>query len=548
MINYLTVKNVSVIENLSLEFKEGLTVLTGETGSGKSVLVGALKLLLGERFQKTMLREGADKLRVEGLFDHLSLPSEFNERYEIDDELIIRREVDDAGKNKIFINGHSATVRELKDFAPYLADIHGQHEHQALLDESRHLALIDHLVDKEVINAYEIAFNTYKEFRTEYKNLSEKLGEIKKHHDIITFQLNEIGTAAIDPEADSRLDDEISLLSNIERVREACAATLNNLSEGEVSAADFVAEALKHLDTVAGVSSELAEAAELLSSALENIMDATKKVQRIFDNEDASPEELDRLNHRKFMLANLMKKYGGSLEAVLEKYASLVEMAESFETSDASLAKLEEKTRQALDKVNQKASILREAREKAGSKISLSVEKILNELELPGSRLKTVITPLSAPDTTGSEEAVFYISVNKGFEPAPLAQVASGGEVSRVMLALKEVFSEADKTPTLLFDEIDTGISGRTAKKVAEKLKALSKTKQIIVITHLPVVAAAGGTHFHIDKNADSGQTRTIVTELSGAERRNTLAAMIAGTPTAASVMQAEELLKWADI
>jgi DNA repair protein RecN (Recombination protein N) len=545
MLNYLSVKNVSVIESLSLELEAGLTVLTGETGSGKSVLVGALKLLLGERFQKTMLREGADKLRVEGIFEGISLPDELKEQYEVEDELVIRREVDAAGKNRIFINGHAATVGQLKDFAPWLADIHGQHEHQALLDESRHLSLIDHMLKPDVLQSYAAAYEEYRRAKTAHKELATKIDDIRKRHDIISFQRAELEAANIDIDADGRLAEEISLLSNIEKICQACADALDKLSEGDISASVLIVGAIKSLSPMGAVSGDVQEVMGLLEGCLESLDTAVKKVESLFSMQEASPEDLDRLIQRKYMLADLMKKYGADLPELVEKLAELTALSESFESSDSELEKLAGKMSATRDKADKEMAKLQDARQKAADEISMRIQEILGELELPDTIFNTVFTKSQEPDVTGGTEAAFYISVNKGFKPAPLAQVASGGEISRVMLALKEVFADVDATPTLLFDEIDTGISGRTAKKVATKLAALAKNKQIIVITHLPVVAAAGNAHFHIEKSSDNGLTKTTVNKLENADRRNTLAAMIAGSATSAAIMQAEELLRW---
>ncbi len=544
MLTYLAVKNVSVIESVSFELADGLTVLTGETGSGKSVLVGALKLLLGERFQKSMLREGADRLLVEGSFNDVSrMPAELKEQFEIDDELIVRREVDDAGRNRIFINGRMATVSQLKEFAPYLADIHGQHEHQALLDDSRHLELIDHLVPGSVKSRYTELYNIYRAAVQARDKLLSEIDEVKKHQEIVRYQLGEITAAAVHPEEDGGIEDKISFLSHIEKIREVCALSLDALSDGEFNAAELIARAVKSLSTVSGIVPEFSSLEDSLNDALERVSDTSRVLSALFDRQEASPGELDRLIQRRYLLQDLMKKYGGTLEAVASRREELQMKLDSFENSDELLKKLEDKAAAALQDAKEAADKLLRARTDVAEKVAGQITEILGDLDLPNSRFTTVFTRRDGLDSRGGTDGKFYLSVNAGFEPAPLAMVASGGEVSRVMLALKAVFSDSDPISTMLFDEIDTGISGRTAKKVAQKLHQLSQRKQVIVITHLPVVAAAGSAHFHIVKESDGATTKTKILPLNKEQRRKTIAAMIAGEATESALRQADELL-----
>jgi DNA repair protein RecN (Recombination protein N) len=548
MLTYLAVKNVSVIESVSLELTGGLTVLTGETGSGKSVLVGALKLLMGERFNKTMLREDTDRLFVEGSFDGLSrMPAKLKEQFEIDDELVLRREVDATGKNRVFINSRIASVANLKEFAPYLADIHSQNEHQALMDESRHIELIDHLVPEEVKTRYAGLYTVYQKARQDFDKLLSETDEAKKHLEIMRYQLNEICSAAINPEVDKGIDEKIAFLSNIEKIREICALSLNALSDGEFNASELIARTIKAVSAISSVVPEFASAETSLNDALEQINDVSGLLNILFERQEASPDELDRLIRRRFMLQELINKYGGSLESALLKRKELQERLNSFENRDGLLRELGDKTERALKDASEAADKLQEAREATALKIGEQIKEILNDLELPDSKFVTVFTRKDGLDSRGGTDGKFYISVNAGFEPAPLAHVASGGEVSRVMLALKVVFSDSDPVLAMLFDEIDTGVSGKTAKKVAQKLRQLSQRKQVIVITHLPVVAAFGSTHFQIVKESDGVTTKTKILSLNKEERRNVIASMIAGEMTESALRQAEELLSYSN-
>lgn len=544
MLNYLSIKNVSVIESVSFELDKKLNVLTGETGSGKSVLVGALKLLLGDRFQKPMLREGADKLMVEAIFEDLpEIPALLKEQFNIEDELIIRREVDDSGRNRVFINGCVSTVSQLKEFAPYLADIHGQHEHQALLDESRHIDLIDHVVPENIKNTYSAAYKLYRGARRAKEDLLAAVEEMRQHKEMAEFQLAEIKNAEIDVEEDSQLEEKVVFLSHIEKIREAGVNALELISDGEINAASLVSKAMRAVSPIAEMVQEVQAVEETLTLAAENLAGASRMLADLVDRQEAPPQELDRLMQRKYMLQELVRKYGGSLEDVIAKGEELEDKLNSFQDSGNQLAKLEKEEAQAYQAARDAAEILLNVRREAAKRIASQVVGVLNDLELPDSRFLTVFTNKEELDSRGGVDGKFYISVNKGFEPAPLAQVASGGEISRIMLALKEVFSESDPISTLLFDEIDTGISGITAKKVAERLKRLSEGKQVIVITHLPVVAAKGDTHFFIKKDMAENTTKTTISKLGEVDREKIIASMIAGEPTDAALEQARELL-----
>lgn len=549
MLNFLNVRNVTVIEAASLELAPGLNVITGETGAGKSVLVGALKFLTGERFNKASLREGSSKMSVEGIFDvsSVSIPEELAENFDIEDELAVSRESDDTGKNKSFLNGRAAPVSKLKELSEYLIDIHGQHEHQLLFDAERHLAVIDYFVDVGIKNAFAKDFAAFRDKSRELAELKAGASETEKLMEIYNFQLEEINAMNIEPDKDSVIDDTISFMSNIEKIREATAICINLLKDGDINAGSLVARAERSLDPLVSASSELAVAAENLSGASSLINDAVELIQSVFEKQELDPENLNKLIDRKFKLAALMKKYGGDLKSVLEYKEKIEKNLSGFENYESNLAFLEKEAAVLLEKAAKSAHILNEERMKAAFELAEKVENILAELELPQSRFEVRFSPLKEIDAKGGVAAEFFISTNAGFEPGPLSAVASGGEISRVMLALKEVFGEADGVPTMLFDEIDTGISGRAAKSVAVKLKKLAEKKQIIVITHLPVVAARGERHFHITKVEENGVAKTLISELKDADRSVAIATMIAGEATEASIAQAKELLKEAD-
>jgi DNA repair protein RecN (Recombination protein N) len=386
MLTYLAIKNVSVIEEVSFELSNGLIVLTGETGSGKSVLVGALKLLLGERFQKNMLREGAEKLMVEGIFDNVSsIPDSLKEQFDIEDELVIRREADDAGKNRVFINNKLSTVSQLKEFAPYLADIHGQHEHQTLLDESKHLSLIDYLVPNDIKNAYLSAYQEYKSVKNRRDALLATFEDVKKREDILKFQLNEIAGAEIEINKDIELEERISFMTHIEKIQSASAISLEALSDGEINASELISKSIKALSPIEGVMSEIALVNNRLAEAADIITETTRLLGDIFGRHEISAEELDKLMQRKYLLQDLIKKYtpSGTLQDLVAKKEELASQLNNFENSDELLNTLTKEMEELYIKAKGQADILNSARDKVSEDISKQIVDILGELELP---------------------------------------------------------------------------------------------------------------------------------------------------------------------
>lgn len=549
MLTYLGVKNITVIESAGLEFTSGLNVITGETGAGKSVLVGALKFLTGDRLNRAVLRDPSQKMFVEGIFSSTdSIDKEIKEQYDIEDELILSRQADETGKNKVSVNGRVAPVTTLKDVCQYLIDIHGQNENQFLFNPSKHLEFIDFFVADNIKNDYENSYNLYRKKANELSEFKKQIEESNKMKEMYEFQIEEITSLNLDVEKDSKIEEKIEFLSHIEKIRESSALCLNLLKEGEISALDLIGKSEKTLSNICNLAPELNKAQDFLMSASSNLNDAVSYIEQVFSQQESSPDELNVLIDRKYKLQTLFKKYGKDIESVIAYKESIEEKLKDSLIGDEKIKALEKEESVLKNDASEKAKILNDERKSVSEKISVRICDILKELELPSSKFFVKFTNLEFLDRKGGVEAEFYISTNAGFEAGPLSTVASGGEISRVMLALKEVFAEADSISTLLFDEIDTGISGKAAKSVADKLKSLSKKKQIIVITHLPVVAALGDSHFHISKKDKEGVSRTDIMKIDGSNRENVIATMIAGEVTDNSVMQARELLKGAKL
>lgn len=547
MLTYLAVKNIAVIEKVSLEFDKGLNVITGETGAGKSVLVGALKYLTGDRLGKVSPRNANEKFSAEGIFtDELNIENDLKEQYEIEDELILFRETDENGKNKASINGRAAPVNKLKDVSESLIDIHGQHENQFLFNPARHLTFIDFFVEESLKNQYEKSYKAYKEKQDNLEDIKKNKENIIKMQEMYKWQYNEIASLNIDIEKDSEIEERIKFLSNIEKVKEAVTSSMEALSDGEISATELIEKSIKSLNNISSMSSDALKAEEFLNAALTNITEAQGYITGLIkeDDEENSSDDLNHLIDRKYKLQDICKKYGGSLESTCEYMKKLEKDLAGMENQDDMLITLEKEVAALYDEAKKQAEILNEARKKAAVEICSKTINILEELELKSAKFEVKFKKNETLDFQAGISAEFYISTNAGFQTAPLATVASGGEVSRVMLALKEVFADYDNVGTMLFDEIDTGISGKAAQSVAKKLKELSRKKQIIVITHLPVVAAMGDNHFHISKADKDGISATNILKLDKTSKINIIATMISGEITPTAIKQAEEMLE----
>lgn len=551
MLTYLAVKNIAVIEKVSLEFEKGLNVITGETGAGKSVLVGALKYLTGDRLGKVTPRNQNEKFSAEGIFcDDLNIEPELKEQYEIDDELIVSRETDENGKNKAFINGRAAPVNRLKDVSEYLIDIHGQHENQFLFNPAKHLSFVDFFVDDALKQDYSSKYRAYREKLDKLEDLKKNRENIIKMQEMYKMQYNELLSYNIDLEKDLVIEERIKFLSSIEKVREAVTSSIDALSDGEISASELIERAVRSINSISNMSQDAQKAEEFLQAALTNINEATSLITSLLSEEEqeTSTEELNNLIDRKYKLQDLSKRYGGSLESVIEYKNKLEEDLKELDGDEDITSKLEKETVLLKEEALKSSKILNDARRKAAEELSKKTESILHELELNSAKFEVVFKESDNLDISGGISAEFFISTNAGFKTAPLATVASGGEVSRVMLALKEVFADYDNVGTMLFDEIDTGISGKAAGAVAKKLKQLSKRKQIIVITHLPVVAAMGDSHFHISKSDKDGVSSTNILKLDKATKINIIATMISGEATKMAMQQAEDMINRSNI
>jgi DNA repair protein RecN (Recombination protein N) len=546
MLRYLSVQNFSVIEDIEVEFSEGLNIFTGETGAGKTVIVNAVKLLVGEKLNKSFFRDESKPIKIQGVFsvekdliDHLLL-----EEFDIDDEVIIKREFDLQGKNRISINGNVATLKQLQMLTENFIDIHGQHEHQLLLDPKNHLSFVDMLVDEMIKNDYLESYVKFKHIDGELRRLTENLQDLEREKDFLTYQINEIESLEIDLKKDADLEDRIYALSNADRIRNALIRAQSYLTSDDVNVDQLLTSVHRELSSISKFSEELKTVYEKVDSLFYDIQDISKTIEEQIENYSFDEDELNILVERKDRINRVCKKYDKNLDDLPSYLEELKLKLSEIDLRDEKIDNLKNERAGAEAEAYRLREILNAERGKVSEGLAERITSILKDLELKNAKFKIYLEDLKRLDEKGGLNLEFYISTNVGFDPGPLSKIASGGEISRVMLALKEAFSEIDIVDTLIFDEIDTGISGITAKKVAEKLKKISKNKQVIVITHLPVVASMGDKHFHLVKKDDGGKTKTTIQILNDEDRKKVIASMIAGEITDSSLKQAEDLLK----
>ncbi|MBW7886870.1 MAG: DNA repair protein RecN [Bacteroidetes bacterium] len=565
MLHSLYIKNYALIEEISVEFSSGLTIITGETGAGKSILVDALSLLLGERASTEMIRTGADKAVVEGVFTVSSIKEilEILRTNEIDasDELIVRREVSNKGTSRCFINDTPVNVAALKEIGDVLVDLHGQHEHQSLLRSETHIDFLDAFggYEKELAH-YKLMYRTLTEAAGKMKSLQEQEHQLKAKKSLYEFQIKEID--AVDPKEneEENLEAELKILENSEKLSELTIGIYSLLYESETSVRDALAKARKMMEQLAEIDSQFSNSVGETKSAEIIVDELSKFVQNYSSRIEFNAERLEEIRERLGSLTLLKKKYGGTIESLLEfrkKIGEEFSLAENFESEIAKLAK--EISAQRVS-CGEQAELLAQKRKDAAKKLEKAILASIADLGIAKAKFETLMTRQTGnPDSAsviingkyfessskGVDNVEFLMSTNIGEEVKPLAKVASGGEVSRIMLALKSALAKSDKTPLLIFDEIDTGVSGRIGQAVGVSLKNLSKHHQVIAITHLPQIAALADSHFAIAKFENNKRTSTQLTKLENEERVREVAKLLSGEIiTEAGLKSARELME----
>ena len=562
MLLELRIENFAIIEKLNISFKQGLTVITGETGAGKSIIIDAITLLVGGRGSAEFVRYGEDAAEIEALFDvpedPLALEALLQLGIDTDDEmLILRRTIYKNGKSVCRVNGKLVTLTHIRDIGRHLIDVHGQHEHQELMMGDQHLKLLDRFggeafqtVKLDYMKLYEDATQLQKEMTRFTKNEQE----LAQRLDLLSFQLNEIEEANINPDEEDNLQEERKRYNNFERLFKAIQSSYTSLS-GEQRGLDHLREALSELEMVVGLDPALDQLYESFSNSFYQIEDLAYQFRDKLESLEYDPIRLDQVEERLAELNQLKRKYGRTLPDILLYQQKIKEEYELLKSHDVTIEELAKKFNRKLAKLKEKAAELSKQRKQVSHQLESAIMLELKDLYMDKAVFKVRLESLPEEEglgaftRQGSEKVEFLISTNPGEPLKPLVKIASGGELSRIMLAIKSHFKSFRQTTSIIFDEVDTGVSGRVAQAMAEKIYALSNASQVFCITHLPQVAAMSDTHLYIAKDIKGDRTTTRVDHLKEADKIAEIARMISGVEmTTLTKEHAKELLDLAGI
>ncbi len=554
MLSSLHIENIALIARADLCFGQGLNVLTGETGAGKSIILDALGVLMGARVRRDLMREGERTAQVSGIFEALpDLPwfSDMGIFPDENGELSISRRFSAEGKNVCRVAGMPCTVVQLRDLGRQLLQIHGQHDSQQLLDERTHLAYLDGFAQNQAlledyISAYDALLLLDKQAQELQMNEAEK----SRRMDTLQYQIQELERADIQANELETLGETRARLRHSEKIMVALGEASFALSGADDAsgALDLLREASRALGQVADVSQDLEALSGQLADLCFGLDDATERVRDLQDSFDASPEALEAVEQRLDVLYRLRKKYGDTTEEMLQYLEDCRRELDAIETAEESLSKLETARKKQAKQVNTKAQRLHEARAEAGKRLQARIEAELRALDMPKVQFFVEILDKETCDRTGGDAVQFLLSANVGEGKKPLHKVASGGELSRIMLALGQVLAEHEPVATLIFDEVDAGISGEAASKVAKKMAQLAQHRQLLCVTHLPQIAARADLHFSVEKAEENGRTLTRVRPLDRKKRIDALAQLTAGKQSTPAIRKAaEELLRQAE-
>ncbi len=550
MISHIEIKDFAIIKDLSLDLYPGLNIITGETGSGKSVIIEAVSMALGARADTDYVRTGSEKAVVtvvadagdkdiSGVLEEIGAPE--------DVPVVIRREIYAAGRSLCRVNGSVVPLSALSRLCGCIADIHGQYDNQTLLDPDRHLGILDMYGGEELIRVRDMVSDAYRRFAadsTELAELNKKTAERERQKDLFAYELSEIENANIADNEDEELARRIDLMKNSGKIYGALSEAHQMLFDGDQAAVSVLGRCMSELSAVSTYSDELSQLYERISGAYYDLDDASSQIRSLRDSADFSPEELEAAEDRLDAFNTLKRKYGGSLEAVLEYAEKARKELSLIEGSGDRRTRLERAITLEKEEYDAAAARLSRLRKDTAEVLKKRIDKELLDLNFEAADFEVDMRP-GRMSENGSDIVEFLISANRGEEPKPLAKVASGGELSRIMLALKRITGDIGGVPTMIFDEIDSGISGKTAGVVGDKLRSLSEDHQIVCITHLPQIAAKGDRNYRIEKHADLISTQTTVVPLSEEERVDEIARLLSADEiTDAARMAAKELLK----
>lgn len=560
MLRELRIKNLAIIEDAIAEFGKGFNVLTGETGAGKSIIIYALSLALGERATSTIIRSGEKEGTVQAFFD--ITPGTLNKSagtffrdigIEIDDGIILRRNISSQGKSKAYINDSIINLQTLSDASGSIIDIHGQYEHQSLLSSDNQLELLDLYgrLQRER-QAVKGLYGAMSVLRQKISALAQKNRERIQRIDILEFQIKEIESAGLKPGEEEELDEEAKILGSAVRLAELANQAYDYIYSSDSACISNLSVVINDLKEISAIDARAAETLRSVEDALPLIEEASYFLRDYKDGLDFNPARLEEVHERVELIRKLKKKYGESLQDIIDYRGKALIELEELQHSEERLDNLKKELEQLKEKFTKEANALSEKRKAGAKKLEPKIISELSRLSMPDTRFSVNITQEKGEDTAdgykatsrGIDEVEFLISPNIGEKLKPLSKIASGGELSRVMLALKGIMSDGDRIPVLVFDEIDAGIGGKAAEAVGGRLKALSSRHQVICITHLPQIASYADVHLRIEKSVEEGKTKVYIRKMEKDERTAEIARMLSGDISEVSMKHAREMLK----
>lgn len=552
MLQELSIKDFAIIDEIQISFQPKMTVLTGETGAGKSIIIDALGLLAGGRGSTEFIRKGEKKAVIQGLF---TLPREANtynilEEYGIDSEdgqIILQRDLYRGGRNICRINGMMVNLATLRKVGETLIDIHGQNEHQELMKPENHIDLLDEYDKKtsELRNQYQVVYQNYRKLKLsmEKKEADEKAWA--QRLDMLNFQVKEIGEAGLKINEEDELVEEKNKLDNFQAIHDALELSYQILSGEKIDVVGNLGNAMNELSDVSDLSENLQEINTKISDAFYSLEDVARDISDELDSMEWNGERLNEIEERLELIHQLKRKYGDTIEDILHYHSRIVKELREMENAEQNSEKQERQLSEALEKVKELAIKLSKQRKKSAKKLEKMIHKQLSALYMDKAVFKVKFLNNSKLYSKGIDKVEFYIQTNPGEEMGPLAKIASGGELSRIMLALKTIFSQKMGVTSIIFDEVDTGVSGRVAQAIAEKISQISNNSQVLCITHLPQVAAIADNHYYISKSVNDGRTETSLEELDEKQKIREIARMLSGSEiTELTLKHAEELIK----
>ena len=548
MLSLLHIENIAVIESADISFDRGFNVLTGETGAGKSIVIDAISAILGERAYRDMIRTGTTKASVRAVFtDVPELGWVADNVVEYDPETVIQREIHLDGKNVCRVNGSLVSVSILRKLGIQLINIHGQHDSASLFDEDNHLTFLDAFADNDAIRTdYAEKYEAVSRLRREIERISMDEGEKLRRMETLKFQIKEIEKAELEAGEDEELEARRKILQNAEKLSDGMDEAVECLYGGDDSdgAAGLLAQAEHALARLSRFTDAYAVLHEKVADLMYQVQDAAEEVRDARDDLSYSADELEQIESRLDKIHRLRRKYGVTCADILEYLEKAKKELDEIEFADDHVERLKKKLKKAEKEAWDAAGILRENRKETAKSMSARILTELAQLDMPRVQFEVQFTELDLT-SNGADSVAFYMSANAGEALKPMSKVASGGELARIMLAMKNVLAEKDQVNTLIFDEVDTGVSGRAAQKVAEKLRSVAAHKQVLCVTHLPQLAALANTHLLIAKSERDGRTFTSVTPLDIEGRKRELARIIGGANiTETTLKSAEEMLR----